>query len=146
MSHRLGLDCKTYYNAGSYEAPSWVLISNISDESYGLEHGEAELSTRANNGWEAIIATLKRGDFQWKTVYDTADAVFNFLQNAWFNRTAVDFAFVDGDIATPGTKGIRATCQLFGFSQNRPIKEGVTVDVTAKPTYSTNAPTQWTTV
>lgn len=145
MSHRLGLDCKTYYNAGSYGTPSWVELTNITNESYGLEHGEADLTTRANNGWEAIIATLKRGNFQWQTVYDTADATFTTLQTAFMNRTPLDLLFADGDVSVSGTKGLRATCQLFNFSQDRQLTEGVKVDVTAKPTYSSNAPTLWTT-
>jgi hypothetical protein len=145
MAFRLGLDCKIYRNTGSYASPVWEEIENTRDVDYNLEHGEADLTTRGNNGWEAIVATLKRGSFEWGMVYDTADADFTALEAAWFAKTAVDFAFVDGDIAVPGTKGIRATCQLFGFGQNQALAEGVQVAVTAKPTYSVNAPTQWIT-
>lgn len=145
MSFKLGDECKIYRNTGSYGSPVWAEVENVRDVNYNLEHGEADLSTRANNGWDAIVATRKRGSFEWGMVYDTADADYAALEAAWFAKTAIDFAFVDGDIAVSGTKGIRATCQLFGFGQNQGLSEGVLVQVTAKPTYSANAPVQWTT-
>lgn len=144
MSFKLGIDCKIYRNAGSYGSPDWQEVENARDVNFNLEHGEADLTTRANNGWEAIVATLKRGSFEWGMVYDTADADYVALEDAWFAKTAIDFLFLDGSVSTPGNKGIRATCQLFGFGQNQAIAEGVLVNVTAKPTYSANAPVQYT--
>ncbi len=146
MSFRLAIDCKIYRNAGSYGSPDWQEVENVQDVTFNLEHGEADLTTRANNGWDALVATLKRGSFEWGMVYDTADVDYVALEAAWFAKTPIDFLFLDGPVTTPGSKGIRATCQLFNFGQNQTLREGVKVSVTAKPTYSANAPTQYTAV
>jgi len=47
---------------------------------------------------------------------------------------------MDGDIATAGSQGLRATCMVTNFSRNEPLEEAVTVSVTVKPTYSVNPP------
>ena len=46
----------------------------------------------------------------------------------------------DGDIATAGSQGLRATCAVTNFSRNEALEEAITVSVTVKPTYSVTPP------
>ena len=42
-----------------------------------LEAGEADVTTRGNDGWRAIVATLKEASVEFEMVWDTGDAGFD---------------------------------------------------------------------
>lgn len=145
MSVRLGLDAKLYRNTGDYDTPTWVEMTNVKDLTLNLESGEADVTTRANNGWRATVATLKDGSIEFEMVWDTADAGFTAIKTAWFGNTSIEFAIMDGGITETGSQGLRATFSITKFSRNEPLEEAMTVSVTAKPTYAEHAP-EWMTV
>ena len=145
MSVRLGLDAKLYRNTGTYETPTWVEMTNVKDLTLNLESGEADVSTRGAGGWRATVATLKDGSIEFEMVWDTEDAGFTAIQQAWFGNTSIEFAVMDGDITTSGSQGLRATFSITKFSRNEPLEEALSVSVSAKPTYAANAP-EWMTV
>ena len=142
MGFKLGMEARLYRNTGTYETPTWTEIDNVKDVTLNLETGEADVTTRANNGWRATAATLKDGSVEFEMVWDTADAGFTAIQEAYFDNTSIEFAIMDGDIATSGTQGLRATMAVTNFSRNEPLEEAITVSVTIKPTYADNAP-EW---
>ena len=142
MGFKLGMEARLYRNTGTYETPTWTEIDNVKDVTLNLETGEADVTTRANNGWRATAATLKDGSVEFEMVWDTADAGFTAIQEAYFDNTSIEFAVMDGDIATSGTQGLRATMAVTNFSRNEPLEEAITVSVTIKPTYADNAP-EW---
>lgn len=145
MGIKLGMEAKLYRNDGTYAAPTWVEIDNVKDLTLNLESGEADVTTRANNGWRATVATLKEGSIEYDMVWDTTDPNFTAIQQAYFNNTGVEFAIMDGDITVSGAQGLRALMSIINFSRNENLEEAVTVSVNAKPTYSINAP-EWMTV
>ena len=53
MGIKLGLDAKLYRNTSVYATPTWDEITNIRDLTLNLEAGEADVTTRGNNGWAA---------------------------------------------------------------------------------------------
>ena len=142
MGFKLGMEARLYRNTGTYETPTWTEIDNVKDVTLNLETGEADVTTRANNGWRATAATLKDWSVEFEMVWDTADAGFTAIQEAYFDNTSIEFAVMDGDIATSGTQGLRATMAVTNFSRNEPLEEAITVSVTIKPTYADNAP-EW---
>lgn len=142
MGFKLGLDCKLYRNTGSWESPTWVEVGNARDVTVNLEKGEADLTTRANDGWRATVGTLKDASLDLEMVWDPGDAGFAAVRDAFLNGTVLDMVALDGDIATSGSQGLRAEFSILSFSRNEPLEEGVTVNVTAKPAYSENAP-EW---
>jgi len=142
MSVKLGMDAKLYRNTGTYETPTWVEITNAKDVNLNLEKGEADVTTRANQGWRATVGTLKDGSVEFEMVWDTLDAGFTAIQEAYFDGTPLEVAVMDGDIATSGSQGLRATMTVTNFSRNEPLEEAITVSVTLKPTYADNAP-EW---
>ena len=145
MSTKLGLDAKLYRNSGTYESPTWVEMTNVKDLTLNLESGEADVTTRGNNGWRATVATLKDGSIEFEMIWDTEDAGFTAIKGAWFGNTSIEFAVMDGDITVAGSQGLRATFSVTKFSRSEPLEEALLVSVTAKPTYAENAP-EWMTI
>jgi len=142
MSIKLGMEAKLYRNTGTYEAPTWVEMTNVKDLTLNLEKGEADVTTRANQGWRATAGTLKEGSVEFEMAWDTADAGFTAIKDAWFGGTTVELAVMDGDITVDGTQGLRATFAVISFTRNEPLEEAMSVNVTVKPTYAEHAP-EW---
>ena len=146
MSVKLGLDAKLYYAvAGIGGTPTWVLLGNVKNVTLNLQKGEADVTTRANNGWKATAATLKEGSIEFEMVWDTADDDFTAIRTAFLTNATLEFAVLDGPVATSGSQGLRASMAITNFSRAEPLEEAIKVSVTAKPTYSANAP-EWMTV
>lgn len=144
MARKLGLQGKLYRNTGTYASPTWVEITNVRNLTLSVEKGEADLSVRGGNGWETIVATLKKGSIEFDMVYDTEDTNFTALQTAFFSDAQIEFAVMDGPIATTGSQGLRASCEILKFGRNEPLTEGMTTPVMIKPGYSANAPAWYT--
>ena len=142
MGIRLGMQGKLYRNTGTYAVPVWSELSNVKDVTLNLETGDADVTTRNNGGWKASIATLKEASIEFELVWDTSDAGFTAIQNAFFTNGSVELAVMDGDIATAGSQGLRATMIIMNFSREEPLEEAMKASVTCKPTYAANAP-QW---
>ena len=88
MPAKLGLDAKLYRNSGTYAAPTWDIVGNVKDLTLNLETGEADVSTRANNGWRATVGTLKDASLEFEMVWDTADSDFGAVRDAFLNIAA----------------------------------------------------------
>jgi hypothetical protein len=73
-------------------------------------------------------------------VWDTDDAGFTAIKDAYFNDTLIGLAVMDGDVSTQGSQGLWADCMITDFSRDEPLEEAISVKVTAKPTYSANPP------
>jgi hypothetical protein len=148
MPAKLGLDAKLYRNTGTFATPAWDIIGNVRDLTLNLETGEADVSTRGNNGWRATVGTLKDASLEFEMVWDTADADFTAIRDAFLNNTTIEFAIMDGlisGVGSSGSQGLRALFRIASFSRDEALEEAITVSVTAKPTYSINPPT-WMTI
>ena len=143
----LGLDAKLYYNTGTYASPTWTEITNVKDLTLNLEKGEADVSTRGGNGWKQTVGTLKDASIEWGMVWDPDDTAFTAIKNAFINNTSIEFLVLDGS-SSPASgvtvQGLRAECSITGFTRNEALEDALSVDVTAKPTYSSNAPSWYT--
>ena len=69
-------------------------------------------------------------------VWDTADAGFTAIKNAFFGNDPIGFQILD---ETSG-QGLQADFSITNFSRNEALEEAITVSVTAKVTYSATAP------
>ncbi len=158
MSIKLGMNGKMYY-LSSGERASWgstdsdgiangsapvglTELTNVRDVTLNLEEGEADVTTRANNGWRATEPTLKEGSVEFEMAYDPADAGFVKILGAWLNRTLLPMAILDASKDVDGTMGLWADFKVISFSKSEPLEEGQMVSVTIKPAYSTVAP-EW---
>ena len=133
----LGLDAVLY--RGSAGTRGSTEVTNVKDLTLNLESGDADVTTRATEGWKASIATLKEASLEFGMLYDTSDSDFNAFQAAYFGNTPLSLFVSDG----AGT-GLDADFSITGFTINQNLEEAMTVTVKAKPTASTRAP-QWVT-
>lgn len=135
MAIRLGMEAVLNYKTG---ASSWTELANVRDVTLTLETGEADVTTRANAGWRATVATLKDASVEFEMVWDTTDAGFSAIKTAYLNNTAIGLQVLDG---TSG-EGLQADFMITSFSRSEALEEAITVSVTAKVTYSTTPP-EW---
>jgi len=133
---KLGLEGKLYHGAAG--ATANTELKNAKDVTLNLESSEADVTTRANNGWKATVAALKDASIEWTMLWDPADAGFIAIRNAYFGNSAIALAVLDGE----NGEGLDADFAITKFSREEPLEEAMSVSVTAKPTYSTRAP-QW---
>ena len=134
MAIVLGLDAKLFRGTAGSQAATEV--TNVKDLTLNLESGEADVTTRATQGWKATAATLKEASLEFEMVWDTSDAGFKAIKDAYFNNTAIALFASDGD-----GNGLDADFVVTSFSRSEPLEEALTVSVTCKPTLVTRAPT-----
>ncbi|HAT10336.1 MAG TPA: hypothetical protein DCS97_07030 [Planctomycetes bacterium] len=138
MSFKLGLNAKLYRDSGS----AWDEVTNVKDLTLSLEKGEADVSTRGNNGWKATIAALKDASVEYNMVYDLNDTDMVAIRDAFLNNTVVRFLVLDGavDAAAAGSQGLKASFMITSFKIPQNLEEAIMVEVTMKPTYAATAP------
>jgi hypothetical protein len=137
MAIKLGMEAALKYKVGGQGgAGAWTALGNTRDVTLNLEAGEADVTTRANNGWRATVATLKEASVEFEMVWDTGDAGFTAIKNAFFNNDPIGLQILD---AAAG-QGLQADFSITNFSRSEALEEAITVSVTAKVTYSATAP------
>jgi hypothetical protein len=137
MAIKLGMEAVLKYKVGGQTGGgAWTALGNTRDVTLNLEAGEADVTTRANAGWRATVGTLKEASVEFEMVWDTADAGFTAIKNAFFNNAVIGLQVLDG---TSG-QGLQADFSITNFSRSEALEEAITVSVTAKVTYSTTAP------
>jgi hypothetical protein len=138
MSIKLGMEAKLFYKEGGVGGlGDWTELTNVKDVTLSLEAGEADVTTRANAGWRATRGTLKEGSLEFEMMWDTADAGFTAIKDAYFNSAVIGLRALDGD----NGEGLEADFAITNFSRSEPLEEGISVSVTAKVTYAGTAPT-----
>ena len=130
----LGLNCVLYRGEAGQTASTEM--TNVKDVEMNLTTGEADITTRAANGWRAYAATLKEASLTFQMNYESDDVDLKAIQTAFMNNSAI--AFLVGD---DKGNGLDADFVITEFNIPQPLEEAVTVSVTAKPTLSTRAPT-----
>jgi len=143
---KLGMDCKLYFKTALLTGPpdgtGWTELDNAKDVNLQQENGEADITTRANNGWRATAATLKEATIEFEMLWKPSDAAFTAILNAWLNAGEIAIAALDGAIEEEGNQGLVSNCTVTSFTRNEPLEEAVTVSVTLKP----SSYTTWYTV
>lgn len=77
MAIKLGMDARLNYKTGGQGGGgAWTELANVKDVTLSLETGEPDVTTRANSGWRATVATLKEATVEFEMAWDTADAGF----------------------------------------------------------------------
>ena len=137
MAIKLGMEASLKYKTGGQAgAGAWTALGNTRDVTLNLEAGEADVTTRANSGWRATVATLKEASVEFEMVWDTADAGFTAIKNAFFGNDPIGFQVLD----ETGGQGLQADFSITNFSRSEALEEAISVSVTAKVTYSATAP------
>lgn len=127
MSIVLGLDCKLYRGTAGTSAST--LVKNVKDVTLNMDKGEADITSRAAQGWRVNVGTLKQGSIEFNINYDTSDADFQAFQAAYFGGTPLALFVSDG-----AGSGLDCDVSVTAFNISQPLEEACTVSVTCKPT------------
>lgn len=141
---RLGMRGKLYVSATPFAGsdPSDVTITdtdvmgNVRNVTINLETGEADITTRDNDGWRAFAATLKEGTIEFESIWKPGDTKFEIIKDAWLDGAEIGAAALDTDYDAGG-EGVAGNFVVTNFTRNEDLEEAMTVSVTLRPsTYS----------
>ena len=133
----LGMNAKIYQGAAVAD-PTTLLVStltemgNVKDVTLSLEAGEADVTTRANNGWRATAPTLRECSCEFEMVWKPGDAGFEAIKAAFLTAGTVALAVLTGAHNESGAEGPVGNWSITNFSRSESLEEAVTVSVTAK--------------
>jgi predicted secreted protein len=127
MSIPLGLDCKLFRGTAGGQATTE--IKNCKDVTLNMESGEADITTRAAQGWRQYAATLKEGSIEFDMNYDIEDTDFQAIQDAFFANSPLAIFVTDGS-----GNGLLCDCVVTQFNISQPLEEASSVSVTLRPT------------
>lgn len=137
MSTVLGYEAKLNYKSGGIAAGgSWTAITNAKDVTVNGEKGEADVTTRANNGYRARKGALKDLTIDFEMVWDTSDAAFNAMRDSFYNGTLIGIQALD----VLNGQGPQMDMEVFGFNKKEPLEEAQSVSITLKVARSATAP------
>ena len=139
MALVMGKDFGLYYNAGNYANTNWQAISIVGDVRIPMSVSEQDISTRETN-FRMTAAGLTDVAAEFDMLYDPADTGFLQVYNTFSTRNTAEYAFADGNIATNGTRYLRATCIVSKFDRDESLDGKGVVAVALKPTRATNGP------
>ena len=128
----LGMNAKIYQGPTGTALASLTEMDNVKDVTLNLEAGEADVTTRANQGWRATAPTLRECTAEFEMLWKPGDTGFDAIKTAFLTSATIALAVLTGEKATSGTEGPRGDFSITNFSRNEPLEEGVTVSVTAK--------------
>jgi hypothetical protein len=128
----LGMNAKIYQGAAGGDLASLAEMANVKDVTLNLEAGEADVTTRANQGWRATAPTLRECTAEFEMLWKPGDAGFDAVKTAFLSAGTIRLAVLTGDRTASGTEGPLGDFSITNFSRNEPLEEGVTVSVTAK--------------
>jgi len=143
MAQVLGLDAKLWIAepAADGSEGTYAVVNNVRNVSLSLETAEADVTTRANEGWRATTPTLKDASIEFEMIYDTDDTDgFGKVQAAFLGDSDLWVKVLDGGTLESDGSGLVAKCRVTNFSINQSLEEAVTASVSLKPTSGT-APT-----
>jgi len=128
----LGMNAKIYQGAAGAALNTLTEMANVKDVTLSLEAGEADVTTRANQGWRATAPTLRECTAEFEMLWKPGDAGFDAVKTAFLSAGTIRLAVLTGDRTASGTEGPLGDFSITNFSRNEPLEEGVTVSVTAK--------------
>lgn len=136
----LGMNAKLYRaaalltddDAAEAESASWTEITNVRDNTVNTNKGEADTTTRGNNGWRTTAGTLKELTLEFEMIWKPEDTSFAAIRAAYLNNTQIALAAMDGDIETNGSQGPVGNFDIINFTRSEPLEDVQKVSVTAK--------------
>ena len=147
MAIQLGMNSKMYYNdtanAGTVLVPVWVEIGKATGRKFDLSKATADTTTFDNNGWESETGTLKKGAVDFDMLWDTEDAAFAFVQNAWMNNINIEMLILDRDKDTAGAEGLHSGFAVNDMSQDASLKDAIKASIKLAVSTLTGVSTFW---
>ena len=128
----LGMNAKLYIGAADAALESMAVIGNVKNLTLALEAAEADISTRENQGWRAMAATLKSASATFQMIWKPGDANFDLIKAAFLSSGTVAMAVLDDLYTAENSDGPVGNWAISNFSRNEELEDAIRVDVTAK--------------
>lgn len=129
----LGMNAGLYQGAAGSTTPSSMSeVDNVRDVTLSMEAGEADITTRGNNGWRATAPTLRECTVEFQMVWKPGDTVFEAIKTAFLTAGTVALAVLDQKVGITGAQGPLGDFSITNFSRNEALEEAIVADVTAK--------------
>lgn len=137
VNHLLGMEAAIYFSTTvdplAFPAVSTMTeLDNATEVTLNLTTGEADVTTRANNGWRATVATLKEASVDFTMIWKPGDVGFEAVRDAFLNNDEIHLAVLDNDAAVSGAQGLKGNFTITNFTRNEALEEAITVSVTVK--------------
>jgi hypothetical protein len=136
MPGTLGKDFKFYRNSDDpYDvSPTWVLVDNLKDVTRNGDLALADMSTRASNV-RMQKGTLSDFSVDIQMVHDSTDANWLAFEAAYYRRLDVEILLLDGLVSVNGSRGVRFMAAVTKWTENEPLEDGGTTDITFTQSY-----------
>lgn len=143
---RLGMNAKLYLEktptllTGANQAAvlaSMTEVPNVRDLTLNLSTGEADITTRDNNGFRAYAATLKDGSVDFEMILRDNDLLLNDIEDAWTDGSERAVFVADQDKATAGAQGLLSNMVVTNFSRSEPLEDAIIISVSLRPSSET---------
>ena len=128
----LGMNAKIYQGAAGGALATLTEMANVQDVTLSLEAGEADVTTRANQGWRATAPTLRECTAEFEMLWKPGDTVFEAIKTAFLTAGTVALAVLDQKVGITGAQGPLGDFSITNFSRNEALEEAIVADVTAK--------------
>lgn len=156
---KLGFNGKLYYlttgtratwgaiggDGFSHTAAANANLSEVTlarDVTYPIAVDKADVTSRASGGWKASLPALSDLSIEFQMVYDPTDTPTIAILKAFFLKTTIALAALDGAKGTAGVSGICADCCIVKCDKSESLSEGQMLSITAVPTASAVNP-EW---
>ena len=136
-SFLLGMEAKLYFGTAAADPStlnpsSMTELGNVTDVTLNMEAGEADITTRANQGWRATAPTLRECTLEFEMLWKPDDDGFEAIKDAYLGSDEIALAALTEPHATVGSEGPVGNFSITNFSRSEPLEEGIKVSVTAK--------------
>jgi len=128
MTIKLGHLAKCYRDVSS----TWTLMTNIRDATLADTMTEADVTSRASNGFRETEPCIRELSFEYDGLNRPA-AELTAIQAAYNARTVIKLRVLDGPIATAGTRGVEASFKVFSNSRGEALEDAQMLSFVFKP-------------
>ena len=106
-------------------------LSNVKDVTLTMTAAEADITTRANQGWKATAPTLKECSVEFQMQHKPGDTGFAAIRAAFLDSTVVDLKVLTDTEANSG-EGPHGKFAVTGFTRNEALADAINYSVTCK--------------
>lgn len=147
MALKSGLQLYTYNFTGTIATPIFSatsLFNYVRDESLDMDRTEVDASSRASVTFRQFVPGLANGNVETQIMHLPGDAIFDDIQDAFFNNTTLLMAFVDGPLqagderhgetGTIDVTGLYGCFYVTNFTEQRALEDAQVHDIRFSPT------------
>jgi TP901-1 family phage major tail protein len=125
---RLGIKAKIFYGAAGSTGVPTSELSNVTDVTVTLDAGDADVTTRDNDGFRAVIGGLKECSIEFDMLFLPGDPGLAAIKNAWLTGEQIHIAALTGE----NGEGPVGDFSVTSFARAEPLEEAIKYSVALK--------------